>query len=290
MKVGYLGPCGSYSYEAACRYSSKIAKESEYVALTSFAAIIDGVELGNLELGIIPVENSTHGAVATAMDRLLYLKKGIVCGEVIVNIDHCLLSLAANSDDIKIIYSHEQALEQCRNFFVSRYPHMEFMSCSSTTQACELASEGGAAFGAIASKLAANLYGLPIMEQNIQDNAYNQTRFLIIGTKQAPLTGNDKTSIVFAFPGDYPGSLYNILKAFARRNINLTRIESRPAKNLMGKYIFHVDFIGNCQDEKGTSVLYEIKSHVSWLKILGSYPVDTGTSKGQKEDTQCYVI
>jgi prephenate dehydratase len=285
MIIGYLGPAGSYSHEAACRYAEIAGETVNCVALPSFAAIVDGVEQGRFGSGIIPVENSTHGAVATAMDTLLNLQKGTVCGEVVLNIEHCLLSTSGNLADLHYVYSHEQALEQCRRFFHDRCPQIELVSCSSTSQACELAGRSGAAYGAVAGKTAASFYGLRIALQNIQDNVFNQTRFLIIGAQQAEPTGRDKTSIAFAFPGDRPGSLYKILKSFADRSINLTRIESRPAKHMMGKYMFHIDFLGHRQEEAGSRVLREVAGQVEWLKILGSYPIDASECQ-DRQDTQ----
>lgn len=276
MKLGYLGPLGSYSYEVACRYAEKAAAAVECIPLPGFAAIVDGVERGELDSGILPVENSTYGAVANAMDMLLSLGKAAVCGEMILAIEHCLLSTGRNLGEIQYVYSHEQALEQCHDFFSQRYPHIQQIPCSSTSQACRLAKEKGPAYGAVASKTAAQIYSLLVAEHNIQDNAFNQTRFLIISGKRFPPTGRDKTSIAFAFPGDCPGNLYNILRSFAGSNINLTRIESRPAKNTMGKYIFYIDFLGHLQNTADEGVLAEIRQQVEWLKILGSYPMDTG--------------
>ncbi|MEN6567298.1 MAG: prephenate dehydratase [Veillonellales bacterium] len=275
MKLGYLGPSGSYSYEAACRYAVKSGEEAECIPFSGFAAIINGVEQGSLDSGILPVENSTYGAVANAMDMLLSLCKTAVCGEIILDIEHCLLSSNPNINEIQYVYSHEQALEQCHNFFFERYPHIKQIFCSSTSQACQLAKKNGAAYGAVAGKTAAELYNLLVAEQNIQDNAFNQTRFLIIGGNRFAPTGWDKTSIAIAFPGDCPGNLYKILKSFADRNINLTRIESRPAKNTMGKYVFYIDFLGHIQADANVSLLEEIEKQVEWLKILGSYPMDT---------------
>ncbi len=283
MKIGYLGPSGSYSYDVACRYAESAGEVVDCVPLPSFAAIIEGVEQGQICRGIIPVENSTYGAVATAMDLLLNLRNSTICGEVVLNIEHCLLSQSNNVADIKYVYSHEQALEQCRRFFCEHYPQIELINCSSTSQACELARKNGAAYGAVAGKTAAQLYDLCIAAQNIQDNVFNQTRFLIIGEKPVEPTGRDKTSIAFAFPGDCPGSLYKILKSFANRNINLTRIESRPAKHTMGKYIFYIDFSGHCKDEPSAQILREISGQVDWLKILGSYPIDTGEYQGRQD-------
>lgn len=290
MKIGYLGPPGSYSYEVACRYAAKAAGEAECIAMPGFSAIIEGVEQGQLDIGIIPVENSTHGAVASAMDMLVNLRRSMVCGEMVLDIEHCLLSLSTGMENIQYVFSHEQALEQCRGFFSSQYPHIELIHCASTSQACELARKNGDTYGAVASRAAAGLYDLAVAAQNIQDNAFNQTRFLLIGLRETEPTGRDKTSIVFAFHDDCPGSLFNVLKAFASRRINLTRIESRPAKHIMGKYIFYIDFSGHIADEISIATLAEIGGQVSWLKVLGAYPAGNGKTEELAGDQTCCVI
>lgn len=278
MKIGYLGPPGSYSYEVAVQQAAKVSEAAECIAMPNFSAIIEGVEREELDNGIIPVENSTHGAVASAMDMLINLHQSTVCGEVVLDIEHCLLS-TGDVESIRHVFSHEQALEQCRGFFGSQYPHIELIHCASTSQACELARKNGAAYGAVASRAAARLYDLTVAVQNIQDNAFNQTRFLLIGRQRPEPTGRDKTSIVFAFHDDCPGSLFSVLKSFAGRSINLTRIESRPAKHIMGKYIFYIDFEGHSQDKVSAATLAEISGQVSWLKVLGSYPAGNGKNE-----------
>ncbi len=276
MKVGYLGPMGSYSYEVACQYAAEIKRPAECIPLPNFSSVIEGVEGGKLDCGIIPVENSTNGAVASAMDMLVSLRQSTVCGERVLDIDHCLLSQSTDIENIKYVYSHEQALEQCRGFFSSRYPHIELINCSSTTQACELARKNGGTYGAVAGKVAAQLYNLMVVARNIQDNVFNQTRFLLIALNKTQPTGHDKTSIVFAFHDDRPGSLFNVLKSFADRNINLSRIESRPSKQTMGKYIFYIDFSGHIDNNTSQTILKEISDQVSWVKVLGSYPASRG--------------
>ena len=290
MKIGYLGPPGSYSYEMACRYVSEARIEDNLIAMPSFSAVIDGVEQGQLDNGIIPIENSTYGAVAPVMDMLINLRNSRICGEMVLDIEHCLLSVSNNIEDIKYVFSHEQALEQCRGFFSSKYPYIELIHCSSTSKACEMARKNGNAYGAVASRAAAPLYDLAVAAQNIQDNAYNQTRFLLIGDQNTEPSGRDKTSLVFAFHDDCPGSLFNVLKAFASRNVNLTRIESRPAKHIMGQYIFYIDFIGHVKDEISIDIMQEIAGQVSWLKVLGSYPVGNGKKEEPEGDQTCCVF
>lgn len=273
MKIGYLGPPGSYSHEVAYQYSINVQTATQLIALPTFSAIIEGVEQGVINSGVIPIENSTHGAVAAAMDSLVHLNNGTVCREIVIDIEHCLLSSGGAASEIKYVFSHEQAIGQCYEFFHNRYPRIEFIQCGSTSQACEMAKKSGSAYGAIAGKPAAKLYDLTVVAENIQDNNFNQTRFLIIGDKALAATGRDKTSIVFAFHDDCPGSLFAVLKAFALRSINLTRIESRPAKHTMGKYIFYIDFNGHVENDSCALALQEITAQVSWLKILGSYPI-----------------
>ena len=277
MKLGYLGPPGSYSHEVACRYAKNSPAPVECVPLPNFSAVVEGVEQGRLDYGLLPVENSTYGAVATAMDMLLNLNNGLVCGEAILDIEHCLLGTGPGTEKIQYVYSHHQAWEQCRRFFSDQYPHIEFIPCLSTSQACQLAISTGPAYGAVASRTAASLYRLSVLAESIQDNAFNQTRFLFIGHQPMPPSGRDKTSIVFAFADDQPGCLYGILQCFAERRINLTRVESRPTQKMLGEYLFYIDFLGHNQDELGKNALQEISNKVRWLKVLGSYPVTSGT-------------
>lgn len=275
MKIAYLGPEGSYSQEAAQGYMKRKKTGTHvFVSCHGFSEVIEKVETGETDLGILPVENSTYGAVATAMDLLLKLEKSSVIDEFVLDIHNNFLSTNKNADKIKYVYSHEQAIEQCQGFFEKNYPHIAFIRCPSTTQACILAQKRGAEYGAVAGKRAAKLYGLHTIHESIQDNAFNQTRFQIISKETHHPTGNDKTSIVFSFHADTSaGSLFDILKAFANHKINLTRIESRPAKNSVGNYIFYIDFIGHQEDEFWKAAYEEMKPNLSWIKIIGSYPI-----------------
>ena len=271
MKLGYLGPIGSFTYEAAVVYSERLGNDVKLVAMSSFADIIDGVEAGTVDGGMLPVENSTYGAVATAMDLLLNLQKSAVCGEYVLDIEHCLLSSGNSADEIRYVYSHEQALEQCHNFFRREHPRIELVSCTSTSQACKLALAGGDYHGAVASSKAAAMYSLNVLAKNIQDNPCNQTRFLYIGKQKSHPTGDDKTSIAFSFAEDRSGCLYGVFKLFAEMNINMTRVESRPAKQIVGEYIFFVDFIGHQDQPEIQAVLTAIQNQTAWLKVIGSY-------------------
>jgi len=268
MKIGYLGPEGSYSYEAAKTYSL----EASLINISSFNQIFQGVESGMLDIGILPIENSTEGAVTPVMDGLMSMRAARIVGELIQQIHHQLLSLGA-LEEIKYVYSHPQAIEQCREFFKRELPSIALIPCSSTSEACRLCLEGGSEYGAIASITAGALHGLNTIASDIQDNTHNQTRFIILGREGTAPTGDDKTSIAFSFFDDYPGSLFQVLKLFAEENINLTRIESRPAKTELGKYIFYVDFKGHSSEEAVMRVINNIKKITNKLINFGSYPI-----------------
>ena len=182
---------------------------------------------------------------------------------------------AVPREEIKTLYSHPQALGQCRNWISKNFPNAELVEVSSTTKAAEIArDQASAGAAAIGSPLAAELYDLKLIDSSIQDRATNTTRFLVIGEKTCPATGNDRTSILFAI-NDRPGSLVNALQAFDHLHINLSKIESRPSKRKDWEYIFHVDLAGHHEDEKVAKALCELADHCSLVKVLGSYP-DTG--------------
>ncbi len=267
--MGYLGPEGSYSYEAALLYSPG----SEPVSMKSFSHIIEGVEKGIIEKGILPMENSTEGSVTFVMDGLLHIKETSIINEIVVPIAHNLFSMDGTLEKVHFVLSHSQAIQQCRDFFKTNYPYINLLACESSAVACRIAKEKGCEYGAIASRKAGEIYGLKLIASDIQDNRLNQTRFIILGKNKPGPTGHDKTSIVFSFHKDRPGNLYSVLKSFAEAEVNLTRIESRPAKAEIGKYIFYIDFMGHQREYKISKVLDEIKNITNPFKVLGSYPV-----------------
>lgn len=271
MKLGYLGPKGSYSYEAAKIYSPT----AEFVPLASFYEIIQAVEKGDIDEGILPIENSTEGAVTFVMDELLKTEGTEIVGELVLSVRHNLISLSGNIEEIEYIYSHPQAFEQCREYFREHIPKAALISCESTSMACAKAKKKGKGFAAVANIEAALIYDLHVLKSNIQDNFSNQTRFVIIGKSLVSECCHYKTSIAFTFADDKPGALYKVLKEFADRDINLTRIESRPAKTEIGKYIFYIDFIGTPKDDIVKQVLGEIKNMTVFLKILGTYVTES---------------
>lgn len=269
MELGYLGPEGSYSYTAVKHY----APDGILIGMKTFKQIITAVEEGSLQEGILPIENSTEGAVTQAMDNLMDTKISKIQGEIILQVRHNLLSVGENTKELRYVLSHPQALEQCREFLGNNYPTIKLAACESTSDACRIAKEKGKKYGAIANSWAAENNGLKILHRDIQDNINNQTRFVIIGRRDTIPTGRDKTSIAFSFHDDFPGSLYSVLREFAEEKINLTRVESRPAKTELGKYIFYVDFEGHKEDIKAKKVLSNIEKMTNKLKIFGSYPI-----------------
>lgn len=269
MKLGYLGPRGSFSYLAALAYSP----ESQKIQLSNFYDVIEGVEVGKIDQAILPIENSTEGAVTPVMDALMNLEQTQIQQELVLKIEHHLLNRTSENKNIQYILSHPQAIEQCRVFIKKHYPRAITIPCESSSSACAIVKEKGNEYAAIANSNGAEIYGLDILHHSIQDNDSNETRFVIIGREKTSASGKDKTSIVFSFHDDYPGSLFTVLKEFEERKINLTKIESRPAKTALGKYFFYIDFEGHVEDIKIRKTLKNVEQLTSKLKILGSYQV-----------------
>ena len=270
LKIAYLGPEGTWTHQAAIK---KFGHSVAYAAQPNFADVFDQVARRRVDYGVVPIENSTEGAVSHTLD--LFVDSPLhICAQILLRIENGLLA-AIPREQIKTLYSHPQVFGQCRGWILKNFPAAELVEVSSTTKAAQLAREhaaqGAAALGGM---LAAELYGLTLLEESIQDSATNTTRFLVIGEKTCPPTGNDRTSILFAIH-DRPGSLVNALRAFDQFQINLSKIESRPSKRKDWEYIFYVDLAGHCADPKVANALTELSRHCSFVKLLGSYP-DTG--------------
>ncbi|MGZ7066725.1 MAG: prephenate dehydratase [Methanobacterium sp.] len=265
-KIGFLGPSGTYAEEAA----SKI--DGELIPFESIMEVMEALKQKNVNLGVIPIENSIEGSVGLTLDLLVHDYDLKIIGEIILPISHKLLiNPKSGIEDIETVYSHGQALSQCRKFI----ENMNFkpIAASSTSMAAEMA-RGQKNAAAIGTGRAADLYGLKIAAENIQDYDENLTRFIILGRHLHEPTGHDKTSIVFSMNEDRPGGLYEVLGAFAKCNVNLTKIESRPSKKKLGKYIFFIDFQGHTANIEVKNILNSIKNKVSYVKILGSYPIE----------------
>lgn len=266
LKVAYLGPPATFTHEAAMVY---FGQGAHYMPLRTISDIFDEVYKNRADMGVVPVENSTEGVVSHTLDMFFNYDLRI-SGEIIIPITHCLISKAYQKEEIKIIYSHPQAFAQCRNWLEKNMPGRSNIEVRSTAEAAEMASRDEQS-AAIAGETAAKLYDLNVIEKNIQDVNDNSTRFLIIGRIEQKPTGHDKTSILFSIK-DEPGALYNMLAPFARRNINLTKIESRPIKTKAWEYVFFLDLDGHIVEKKVYDAVEELKRHCVFLKIVGSYP------------------
>lgn len=267
LKIAYLGPEGTWTHQAAIK---KFGHSVDYLPQGNFADVFDQVARRKASYGVVPIENSTEGAVSHTLD--LFVDSPLhICAQILLRIEHGLMA-AIPREQIRTLYSHPQVFGQCRNWIHKHFPHADLVEVSSTTKAAEIArdraGEGAAALG---GALAAEILGLPMLDAAIQDRATNTTRFLVIGEKTCPPTGNDRTSILFAIH-DRPGSLVNALKAFDEFHINLSKIESRPSKRRDWEYIFYVDLAGHCEDSQVADALVELDKHCALVKLLGSYP------------------
>jgi chorismate mutase/prephenate dehydratase len=265
LTIAYFGPAGTYTHEAA---RGKFGASVDYVAQASIPDVFAQVARGKADFGVVPIENSTEGAVTHTLDEFMDSELKI-CAQILLRIEHNLLSKGARQA-IRRIYSHPQSLGQCRQWLRSHFPEAELVECSSNTRAAQQAAqEPGTA--AIAGKLAAELYGLTILESGIQDSAHNTTRFLVIGPAACPPTGQDKTSLMFSVQ-DKSGALFDALEAFKRLGISMSKIESRPSRRKAWEYFFFVDVEGHASDAKLVEALRELEPRCTRLKILGSYP------------------
>ncbi|HUI08474.1 MAG TPA: prephenate dehydratase, partial [Verrucomicrobiae bacterium] len=265
LVIAYLGPQATYSHMAAVK---KFGASLRYEPLPNITDVFTDVAKGRADYGVVPIENSTEGAVTHTYDVFVDSELK-VCAQIVLPIRHNLMAVCPR-DQIKKIYSIAQVFAQCRQWLQLNLPHAELIEVSSSTRAAEIAKTEPNA-GALASSLAAELYGLRIHDANIQDSSENVTRFLVIGRKYPPRTGNDKTSIMYAVQ-DRVGALHDTIASFKKFKINMTKIESRPSKKKAWEYYFFVDFNGHCDDARVKKALAELAKHTMFVKILGSYP------------------
>jgi chorismate mutase/prephenate dehydratase len=263
--VAYLGPEGSWSHQAARQV---FPLDADLAPLADIAAVITEVLSGRADLGVVPVENSTEGMVNLTLD-MMSSSRLFVCAELMLPIRNCLLS-RSRIDEIRTVYSHPQALAQCRKWITDHLAGAKTVETPSTsTAACTAREEPGSA--AIASAIAAELYGLDVIAENINDCQENITRFWVISRAMAPVSGTAKTSIIVSLE-NIPGALYHAVGVFAGKGINLTKIESRPSKKNPWEYVFFIDFQGSLEDANVKEAMEQIKSYTREIIILGSYP------------------
>ena len=267
-RIAFLGPVGTFSEEAALRYDPA----GELEPFPSIPAVAMAVASGITEEGVVPIENSLEGSVTSTLDILIEEPRLCIRRELVLPIEHCLLAQPGTRiSDIQTVYSHPQAFGQCREFLELCFPRAQRIASLSTVAAVEDMEQSSSA-ASISPRRAASLYGLDILAEGIQDNSSNVTRFAILANTDHPPTGRDKTSLCFSFQDDQPGLLYDVMGEFARRNINLAKVESRPTKQLLGQYIFLIDCEGHREDAPVKDAIDAIKVQTSMLKIFGSYP------------------
>jgi len=265
LRISYLGPSGSFSHTAAML---KFGQSVEYEPLTDIRSIFNEASRGHCDFGLVPIENTTGGGVIETLDALIDSNVK-VCAEVLMEIHHNLLA-NCRSDEITKIYSKPEVFAQCRNWLSATFKDAQTVPVASTAKAAQMAAaESGA--GAIGSVVAAELYGLKVVCENIEDIANNITRFLVIGLEDAKPSGEDKTAILFS-TAHKAGALADVLEVFKRYDINLTNIESRPSKKRQWEYYFFVDFVGHRTEELVQKALEEARKHCLQLSILGSFP------------------
>ena len=268
VRVAYLGPPGTFGEEAARR----CAPGADFLPYPTHGAVARAVESGEAETGVMAIENSLNGSVAETLDILIHETALKIQAELLVPVVHNLVVAPGTAlDQIDLIYSHPQALAQCRAFLEGHCPEAHQAASLSTAEAVERAVERPRA-AAIATARAASLYGAEILAESIQDQENNATRFVVIGTGEPEPCGRDRTSIAFEFAGDRAGLLTAALSEFSSRGINCTKMESRPTRATFGEYIFLIDFEGHAHDPQCAAALDGLRGMTSMLKVFGSYP------------------
>jgi prephenate dehydratase len=262
--ISFLGPKGTFSHEAASILGD------ELVPFCTIPAVMESIESGQCAKGIVPVENSIEGPVGITLDSLAHEFDLNIIGEIIISINQNLIvNHGSKMEDIEDVYSHQQAISQCQNFIREHNIQPHYAVSTASAAKSIVGDKSKAAIGHVKS---AELYNLEILESNIQDIDNNATRFIVLSKDDTDPTGNDKTSIIFSIYEDHPGALYRILGIFEKYNINLTKIESRPSKQGLGKYLFFVDFYGHYKDEVIKKIIMDIDDETYFFKVLGSYP------------------
>lgn len=265
LSVAFMGPPASYSQQAA---TSRFGRSVRYVELPSIMEVFAEVENGRVDYGCVPVENSAEGVVNCTLDTLIASETKI-CAEINARIRHNLMSRCA-PEEIKVIYSHQQVFGQCRQWLLKNFPHAELVEVTSTSLAAQLAQDEPNS-AAIASKLASEIYDIPIRVEGVEDSPTNTTRFLVLGNHEPKATGEDKTSICFGLK-DRVGALYDALLPFRDAQVTMTMIESRPSKRRNWEYLFFIDLLGHVSEPRIAELLEKLSKQCLFVRVLGSYP------------------
>jgi len=267
LRVAYLGPRGTFSEAAVFQ---RFGKASEGLPADSIDAVFTAVENGAANYGLVPVENSTEGAIGRTLDLLLNSNLNI-CGEVLLQVHQCVLSNENDLALIRKVYSHPQSFGQCQEWLNAHLSHAERITASSNADAARLAAEESFS-AAIAGEQAAAHFKLKVLAQNIEDDARNTTRFLVIGKQDVAASGKDKTSLVMS-AANRPGAVHDLLVPLAQNGVSMTKLESRPSRAGLWEYVFYVDIEGHQSDAKVAAALAQLKQIAAFVKVLGSYPV-----------------
>jgi chorismate mutase/prephenate dehydratase len=267
LRVAYLGPAGTFSESASRKH---FGSAPIFVSMATIDEVFRAVEVGNADYGVVPVENSTEGAVGGTLDLLLAnpLK---ICGEVKLRIHQQLLSRADAIGAVKRLYSHAQSLAQCHEWLNRTVPNLPRVPVASNAEAARLAAEDAESC-AIAGEAAAELYDLKVLGANIEDDPNNSTRFLVIARHDAGPSGSDKTSLVCSAP-NRPGAMVALLEPLAQHGVSMTKLQSRPARGGLWEYVFYIDIEGHQHDATVAAALKGLNERASFVKVLGSYPV-----------------
>jgi len=266
LKIGFLGPHGTFSEQAARKH---FGHSAHCLPLGSIEEVFSEVESGNADFGVVPVENSGQGTIQVTLDMFL-TSKARICGEVELRVHQYLLSRTGQMADIERLYSHPQSLAQCQAWLRQHLPHVERVPVSSNAEAARRARHADDA-AAIAGESAGHVYHLKVVAGPIEDRPDNTTRFLVIGRELFPPSGRDRTSLL-VFVRDRPGALYEVLRPFAEHGVSMDRIESRPAHQGLWQYAFFIDIEGHVEDAPVMAALAELRRRAAQVRVLGSYP------------------
>ncbi|MBN2025986.1 MAG: prephenate dehydratase [Actinobacteria bacterium] len=269
--MSYLGPPGTFTEEALQGWRGLSYEEA--IPFPTVEEAILAVEDNLADKAVVPIENSIEGSVNATLDTLAFETGVLIQGEKVCGVNHFLLAReGVRLEEVAQVISHPQAAAQCRRHLVELLPGVELEAANSTSEAARRAADAGEPVAALGSRLAAELYGLAVLREGMQDHPDNRTRFVLLGKEKMPPSGNDKTSMVCFIHQDRPGMLLQILQEFAYRYINLTKIESRPTKEVLGDYCFFIDCDGHEDDEVVASALKCLVCKLPRVKLLGSYP------------------
>jgi prephenate dehydratase len=271
MRIGYLGPPGTFSDEAVSRCD--LAAGGEAVPFATFPEVYEAALAGAVDAALLPIENSIEGSITAVLDLLVHRPGLRIRREVLLPVRQYLLAPAGvRLEEVRRVLSHPQPLGQCARFLRDRLPAAALEATRSTTDAAAKVASGEPGTAAIGSRTAAQRYGLAVLAEDIQDADENLTRFVLVAREDEAPTGADRTSIAFTLDRDRPGGLHEVLGEFARRGLNLSKIESRPTRASMGHYIFFLDFEAHRRDPAGAEALAGVLARVDRLHLLGSYP------------------